>query len=403
MRPSKLLTTLALVLGLALPFAGSAEDAPGVFKIPGTETTIKFNGFAETTLFYQFSGGAAQLSSACDYYICPPLIALSGANTPAQTAMTSAYSRFGVQTTTPSPAGAVGTRFEVDAAKGYQLIGQTDTHSSFIRIRHAYGTLGDWLLVGQTWTTFADLAVFPDQQDENPVFNLAALRAPMIRLSTSNGPVKFALALEDPYATSIKGAYWNVPDIIGRVDYSGSFGSLSARAVAKQYKNNLANTFGFGGAVGAAIKVGSDTLVLDAAGGPGIGSYIYGSTLGPVPEDAVQTLTDIKLWTVVGGSVGYTHVWTPAVRSNLMASAVWTKGDNDIKAAVDAAAVLAGANGVPYNSANKNVYSAGFNTYYTVAKNFWVGAEFWYNRRHTFGGQHGDEFRGEATAHFDFL
>jgi hypothetical protein len=397
-----------LTLALAAPLAAGAQEAPGAFKVPGTETTIKFNGFAETTLFYQFSGGAERLASACDYYLCSPSIALKGASTPPQTAMTIAYSRFGVQTTTPSDVGAVGARFEVDAAKGYQLIGVSDTHSSSIRIRHAYGTVGDWFLMGQTWSTFADLNTFPDQIDENPFFNLAALRAPMIRVTAPAGPVKVSLALEDPYNTSsgVPSPFWNIPDVIARVDVASGTASFSARAVVKQYKNSTASTAGFGGAVGAAVKLGGDSLVLDASGGPGIGTYIYGSTLqldlptgAPSGEDAVlnPVTNSIKLWQVYGASVGYEHAWSAKVRSNLMGSGIWTVDDSAVKNAVEA--VLPGS----YAAYNKAIYAAGLNTIWAPAKTFWLGAEFYYNYRKTFGGAHGDEVRGEVVGHFNFL
>ncbi|BDG09817.1 DcaP family trimeric outer membrane transporter [Anaeromyxobacter paludicola] len=404
MTRTKLIATFA-AFGLALSGAARAED-PGAFKIPGTDTTLKFNGFAEAAVMYELSGGYHDLQTACDYFLCPNGIALDGQKTNApQAALTVAYSRFGLQSTTPSSIGAIGMRFELDAAKGYQLAGASDTHSATLRVRHAYGTVGDWLLIGQTWSTFADLNAFPDQMDENPVTNLAALRAPMIRLTAPTGPVKLTLALEDPYYTSLSNKanvtaygnpYWTVPDIIGRVDVPFSMGSFSVRGVAKQYKNDVASKFGFGGAVGAAFNIGGDALVLDVSGGPGIGTYIYGTTLD-APEDVVVAGTDMKLWTVVGASLGFTHNWTPQVASNLIGSGTWTKDDSDVKAAVEAAS--AGS----YGGFNKSVYTAGFNTRYSPAKSFWVGAEFYYNRRETFSGAKGEEWRGELVSHFNLF
>jgi len=393
---------------LALPLASAAEDVSGAFHIPGVETDIRFTGFAETTLFYEFSGGAALLSRACDYYLCPTNIALQGQTTYLQTALAAAYSRFGVETTTPSPIGAVGTRFEVDAAGGYQLIGETDTHSAMIRIRHAYGTIGEWFLMGQTWSTFADLNTFPDQMDENPVANLAALRGPMIRFTIPAGLLKVSLALEDPYFTSLVDntvgptyPIWNVPDVIARLDLPVGPATLSLRGVAKQYKTESASAMGFGGAAGAAVPLGRDTLVLDVSGGPGIGTYVYGTTLG-LPEDAVEETSTrtLKLWTVLGASAGYTHVWSPHVRSNLMASAIWTKDDSGVAAAVNS---NAGTTGPLYGSFNRSVYTVGANTYWSPSRTFWVGAEFYYNYRDTFSSVNGQEFRGEFVSHFNFF
>jgi hypothetical protein len=402
-----------LVAAAAVTFAVptfAAEEA-GAFKVPGTETTLKFNGFAETALFYQFQGGFEFLYTGCDYYICPSAIALSGQHVNNwQAAMTVAYTRFGVQSSTPTPVGVVGTRIEIDAAKGYQLEGQTFTHSSSIRIRHGYGTVGETFLMGQTWSTFADLNTFPDQMDENPFFNLAALRAPMIRVGFPVGGAKLTFALEDPYFTSFnattlaKGAptntsaFWNVPDFIGRLDFVTGPASLSLRGVVKQYRTQTASTAGGGGAVGAAVKLGEDTLVLDVSGGPGIGTYIYGATISPaggLPQDAMQIGTSIKTWKVVGASAGFTHVWTPVVRSNLMVSGIWTSSNSDIQNAP--------GNAAAYNLSNKQVYSVGVNTYWQPAKIFWIGLEGYYNERKNFADQHGEEWRAELVGHFNLL
>jgi len=402
-----------LVAATAVTFAVptfAAEEA-GAFKVPGTETTLKFNGFAETALFYQFQGGFEFLYTGCDYYICPSAIALKGEHVNNwQTAMTVAYSRFGVQSSTPTPVGVAGTRFEVDAAKGYQLEGQTFTHSSFIRIRHAYGTVGDTFLMGQTWSTFADLNTFPDQMDENPFFNLAALRAPMIRVGFPVGGAKLTFALEDAYFTSLTGnkppeqAFWNVPDFIARLDFGSGPASLSLRGVVKQYRTQSASTAGGGGAVGAAIKFGNDTLVADVSGGPGIGTYVYGATINPtggLAQDAFQTNANtITTWKVWGASAGYTHVWTPAVRSNLMASGIWTSSNSDIQNAVIAGPAAGRA---AYDLSNKQVYSVGVNTYWQPAKIFWIGLEGYYNYRKNFADAHGDEWRAELVGHFNLL
>ena len=38
------------------------------------------------------------------------------------------------------------------------------SNSNGLRVRHAYGTLGG-LLAGQTWTTFSDVAAYPETVD----------------------------------------------------------------------------------------------------------------------------------------------------------------------------------------------------------------------------------------------
>ncbi len=380
-------------LAVALPFAAAAEEAPGWFKIPGTDSTIKFNGFAEMTYFYEFAG-QTDLATAGEFYSNPGFILLDNSpgtkQAPNSLGFQAVYSRFGFTTNTPSSVGNIGVRVEGDFNHNVQLAGGTFTNKGDLRVRHAYGTVGDFILLGQTWSTFADLGTFPDQQDENPVNNLAPLRAPMVRLTFPAGPAKISLAAENPYAItgSVPGNYWNIPDFIARLEFSAAgIGNFSVRGVTRQFKNAAHSAQGFGGAVGAAFNFGGDSLVLDGSVGMGMGPYLGAGAFG----DAVDTGTDIKLATTYGASIGYTHVWNPKFRSNLIASYVGTADNDDTRA----------AQAVSVN--NKYVVSGVVNTYWSVAKNFWVGAEFWYNMRKTFGEQLGHEARGEITTHFDFM
>ncbi len=410
-----------MALGLAIPFAGSAEDAPGWFKVPGIDTQIKFNGFAETAFAYELLG-QQDFANNGEIYNNAPAILLDKDprkfQAPNYAGAESFYSRFGFNTKTPSGVGEIGVRIEGDFNHNLQLTGASFTHKGDLRVRHAYGTVGGWLLIGQSWSTFADLATFIDQQDENPPQNQAAIRAPQIRVTAPLGPVKVSVAAEDPYATNLGlGASpfagglttgktkWEYPDFIARIDIPTPMASLSLRGVTKQFKTAEASATGaqrsvsaqaFGGAVGAAVKVGGDTLVLDGSAGTGLGAYQYGTVLGPVPEDAIATPTDVKLFTSFGASAGYTHVWSPQFRSNIAGSAIWVKDDVDVRTAAAAATVN-------YGAANQRVLSGLANTYWTFARNAWVGAEFWYNYRKTFGGDIGHESRLLATAHFDFM
>jgi hypothetical protein len=400
------LATMALVVGLAMPYGANADDPPGTFKIPGTETTLKFNGFAEASFVYDLSG-----DNAGEVYLNSPSIALDGqpTNTPSFKSAV-AYTRFGAQSMTPSSAGTVGFRFEGDFAFtsgsiGYNAVtgpGSSFTHSTPFRVRHAYSTLGEWLLIGQTWSTFADLNAFPDQQDENPVYNLAPLRAPMVRVGFPAGPAKVTLAVEDPYAQSVS-TYHSIPDFIARLDVPTGAGSFSVRGVTKQFKNSTQSAQGFGAAIGTAIKLSGDTLVIDVSGGTGMGAYQAATVAGPVAEDAIGSGTDVKLWNTAGASVGYTHVWCPQLRSNLIGSGFWAQNSSDVRNAVDAAAAAAGSTSPPFANANQEVLTGMFNTYWSFAKNFWVGAEYALSHRKNFGGQSGNEHRVELTSHVDLF
>ncbi len=396
-----------VALAVALPFGAAAEEAPGWFKIPGTDSSIKFNGFAEMTYVYDLVGETL-LANAGEVYNNPAVIELDnnapGSPTklsPNSLGFTAVYSRFGFNTKTPSSVGEIGTRIEGDfnSYAGQNLQGATYTYRSYFRIRHAYGTMGDYLLLGQTWTNFADLNTFADIQDENPQVNYAALRAPMVRVTLPAGPTQISLAAESPY--KVTGAfaaplYWTIPDFTAKLFVPMAWGSFSIRGMTRQFKTTEVSKQGFGGAAGAAVKVGGDTLLVDAVVGAGLGPYAAGASA----PDAVQTsLTNAELVTSYGGTAAYTHVWSPQFRSNLMLTGYWVSGNDTIKAAVPAAT---------YAAYNKAIYTAGVNTFWSIAKNFWVGAELYYNVRQTFEdaagrSAYGHESRAELTSHFDFM
>src|SRR5262245_53646236 len=65
-------------------------------------------------------------------------------------------SRFGVKSSTPTDLGALKTQFE------FELFGTgVDAGQTTFRLRHAYAELGQWG-VGQTWSPFMDIDVFPN-------------------------------------------------------------------------------------------------------------------------------------------------------------------------------------------------------------------------------------------------
>lgn len=394
-----------LAVALAAPVATRAQDA-GSFKIPGTDTTLRFNAFAEMGLVYVLSGA----SNTAEFYQTAAEVTLdsSAPDPKLQTrGFGVAYTRFGLSSNTPSKVGAIGMRIEGDFGLSSALTaGQTFTNSKSFRVRHAYGTVGDWLLLGQTWSTFADLATYADQADEFPTVNLAALRAPMVRLTLPAGPAKIQIAAENPYASLANAAptRFTLPDLIGRVDFGAGPAALSVRGVVRQYitddpsaaGDTELSAYGFGGAVGAALKFGGDTLALDASYGSAFGVYQYGNYgTGDFVVVTAGGTSKVEKWKTLGLSAGFTHVWNGEFRSNLIGSLLSASGSDTLE------------NGNP--GANKQVIGIAANTIYSFAKNAWVGVEVWYNSRTTFAtatpaqDNKGSEFRVLGTTHFDLF
>lgn len=383
------IAAFALAFALVAPFAAAAEDAPGVFKIPGTDSTIKFNGYVQLDTTLDFSARVNDIENNDWATILP---ALDPDNTGAakrkkpQLYMTARTSRFSIVTNTPTKMGAIGVRLEGDfnGPNGFQS--ETFTNSVLFRLRHAYGTVGGFL-AGQTWSTFLDLGAAPETVDFNGPGTLALVRNPMLRYSFDLAPgMSLALAAENTrgsqFADEVR--FQSLPDFHAAFTYSGKWGHLSLRGVTQRYNRVAASATdpsgiadvsaksyqSIAGSLSGSVKIGADTLVASVSGGPGIGRYLLNALFmaGAVGADAQG---DLKGWNVIGYHVGYTHVWGPELRSNLVWSQTFVQ---DLKP-LDVAAG---------NNIQKDAMQAFVNTFWSFAKNAEFGIEYAYGQSKSF-------------------
>jgi hypothetical protein len=410
--------TMLLVLGLALPFAAAAADAaPGMMQIPGTDTMIKIYGYVQLDATFDFSGRDPNVEGN-DWAVHIANVPLDnsgeGKAKKNQLYLTARTSRFGFQTVTPTKIGDVGVKLEGDFNAANLESGQTFTNSVLFRLRHAYGTVGG-LLVGQTWSNFLDLNSYPDTVDFNGPGSIALIRQPMIKY-TFNLAEGFTLSLAAENAPGTDGNDYAGADNITRVqtfpDFSanfgasGSWGSASLRGVTLNNKRvpTLANGSidpngssyskqGFGGAVSGAFKIMGDTLVAHAVYGAGLGRYIF--NVGLSTGQVVDTGSDLVNIEAFAYHVGFTHVWNPEFRSNLVWSQTFIMNPK--------------VNGVEVfdNSVNKTMSQAFVNTFWTFAKNAEFGIEYGWGQRKTFnvgaGEQTGTQNRITSTFHYNFF
>ena len=410
---NRLKIAIAALFLAALPLAASAEDAPGVFKIPGTESTIKFNGYVQLDMTEDLSGRVGDIENNDWATILP---GLDPDNTGAakrkkpQLYMTARTSRFSIVTSTPSKVGNIGVRLEGDfnGPNGFQS--ETFTNSVLFRLRHAYGTVGG-LLVGQTWSTFLDLGAAPDTVDFNGPGTLALVRNPMIRYSFDLAPgMSLALAAENTRGSQFadETRFQSLPDFHAAFTYAGSWGHLSLRGVTQRY-NRVATSAtdpsgiadvspksyqSIAGSLSGSAKVGGDTLVASVSGGPGIGRYLLNALFmaGSVAADAQG---DLKGWNVIGYHVGYTHVWNPEFRS----TAVWSQTFVQDLKPLDVAA---------NNGVQKDAMQAFVNTFWSFAKNAEFGIEYAYGQSKSFSTATSPELkrvqnRVNASFHYNFF
>jgi hypothetical protein len=412
MKRLSLVAAALLVAALALPLAASAEDAPGVFKVPGTDSTIKFYGYVQLDATVDFGGRPTDIENWDWATILPGVPAddsSAGKRNP-QTYLTARTSRFGIQTNTPSAYGNVGVKLEGDfnGPNGFQS--ETYTNSVVFRLRHAYGTFGG-LLVGQTWTTFIDLGAAPDTVDFNGPGTLALVRNPMIRYTFGLAEgMSLALALENNRGlqygnddtSNAPVRFQSIPDVHANFTYNAKWGHLSLRGVAQNYTRQInpatpdptnKSELSVAGALSGSVKFGGDTLVAQVAGGPGIGRYFFNAA--NTPFVTVDGNDELQLWTAYGYHLGFTHVWSPAMRSSL----VWSQSFIE-DAKIDGAA--AG------NGQQKEFMQAFVNTFFTLTKTVEFGVEYEYGQWKSFSTAASPELKGTqnritGTFHYNFF
>lgn len=368
----------------------TAGDLPGSFKVPGTDTSLKIYGYVQADATYDLKGTFSDRESNdwASFISAQPLDKTADGKRKNQLYATARTSRIGLETSTPTESGNLHTKIEADFNAPNDYSGETLTNSQLFRLRHAYGELGNFL-VGQTWSNFADLGSYVDSVDYNGPGTVPFVRQAQVRYTLPlNAGTKLALSIENPQAVAQNSpattSFDRTPDFVANLTTTGNWGHFSVRGVAQQYRNDAHTKQGWGLGAGGSLKFGQDTLVAQINGGNGIGRY----TLNSVGQRAVDDGNEIHLWKAVGGHVGYTHVWSPTVRSNLIGAYTKFSGDNYLEGLTDV---------------NKKITEAFVNIFWTVAKNTDVGLEYAYGKRTTFAGDDGTQSRINATVRYNLF
>jgi hypothetical protein len=191
------------------------------------------------------------------------------------------------------------------------------------RLRHAYGETGS-LLVGQTWTTFTDVAAAPATLDfEGSVSNVNRRQA-QIRWTQDvlHEDLTLALAAENPSSivvppTGITRESMNPsPDLVARLRLSKDWGQFQ---VAGLYRLGGFQPTGQRTITNSAWGLNTTATVLlretskfycQVVFGEGIGSY------RGLPDAAPETATTDQLLGLAGWMVGFRQDWTDRLNSN---------------------------------------------------------------------------------------
>ena len=305
-------------------------DKPRTYKLPGTDTSLQFGGYVKGDLIYDVK------SKNLESFV---VSAIPGEGSDADereghVRFHARQSRVWFKSWTPTDLGEVRTHIEGDFEGGNADAGVNETfsNSAFLRLRHAYGTLGG-LLIGQTWTNFMSLHSGPETIDFFGPTGTVFSRQGQIRYTfTPNPGLAVSVSAENPESDGrdtlgnrldpSRGGIGidHLPDFTARVKFSGEVVTVSGAAVVRQIgvddgAGNDDETLGWGlrAGVSANLAGGRGNLVANVHGGDGIGKYMLSSGLGAVLE-ADGDLETVMQWGVI---VGGGWKWTDYVRSSI--------------------------------------------------------------------------------------
>lgn len=291
--------------------------------------------------------------------------------------------RFGLNFKTPTAAGDVGGKLEMD------FFGAA-TRDQF-RIRHGYLTFDKWL-IGQTWSTFIAPEYYPETIDAGTFVGSALLRSPLVRYSDNlTANTSFAISVEDPKytATSDPDNKMRLPALVGRLNHKFANGSmLSARSLVAEKRTNNDDQVAWGVGFGGKYQITPDTLLkADYYHVKGDGRFLLWSNSGYAIDDQ-NNMHSNEFDTV---SFGITHQFTPQIRSTLAYGYMKAKDDNRFAE-------------LQRNSTaqNKELWQGWVNALYNPYKPITLGVEYVYGERETFDGRNGIDNRFNMMASYDF-
>lgn len=312
----------------AAPAAVTAGDFPGSYKLPGTDTSVKIGGFINLSFNHDLDG---YMDPNNYEYFAVPAIPLKGsprAERKGRSFFDARYSRLNFETRTPTRYGPLRTFIETDFYQYRSQGGEYQINDSTNRLRQAYAEFGNFLL-GQTWTTFIDLASLADTLDFGGPSGATTVRQPLIRYTMPVGEGStLALAVENSKTDFLNASGHNAVSLDERPDFVAKFktvqpwGQFYLSGVQRQLRLHDDTTDkditrnGWGYSLGGILNVGSggDYLHGQINGGRGIGRYM--ADLFNFSDAGTYDGDRLKLSEARGFLVGYAHYWTPSVRSN---------------------------------------------------------------------------------------
>jgi len=352
----------------------SAPPFTGGLIVFGPNVAMKFGGFVKADFIYDFNP-----IDSTDSFITTSI----PVGAPPRT-----NSRFHARQSRLS--------FDTRWLSGEQVVriyveGDFFSEDNQFRLRHAFGESGS-LLVGQTWTTFSDVAAAPATLDfEGSVSNVNRRQAQARWTHTIfHEDLKLALAVEDTQfnieaPTGITGESRSPsPDFVGhlRLDRGRAQFQVASlfRIVGFQPTGQAVITKSAWGLnfTGVFLATDSTKVYSQILFGEGIGSY------RDLPDAAPTAANQAGLLPMFGWMVGVTHDWNESLSSN------FTYAQNDLGTTAFQAPA----------DVDQTTYLAA-NLIWSPLERVKVGVEYLHGTRQNVNGAMGAAHRLQASVIFD--
>jgi hypothetical protein len=295
-----------------------------------------------------------------------------------------------------------------------------DEGQTTLRVRHAWATYKN-LGMGQTWSNFMDIDIFPNTIDYWGPTGMVFYRNQQARYSLPMGDNEFSISVEDPAtaltvgrfrdtgncdipdappdcdsvdstAADIFQSYNDLPDLTARYRRNGDSGHFQVAGIVRKLgyerldNGNKDEEIGWGINTSAGINTwGRDKLKLQVVYGEGIGNYMNDGGIDLAPDSADIARAGAETVPILGISTYYDHYWS----DRWSTSVGWSMIDLDT------------SDGQGPEEFEKGQI-AQINLLHYPADHVLLGTEFIWGQREDIDGSTGSDYRIQFSLKVDF-
>jgi len=379
----------------------TAGSTLGSFRLPDSSTSIKLGGYVKFDAVY--SDITQGVDAVANQQTVDTAIPVGPTGTPAgnktgELSLHARQTRLNLTTSTPTSYGNMTTFIEGDffGADGNESV----TNSNGFRIRHAYGTLGNFL-AGQYWTNFFDENTYAETVEFGGPVGEIFIRQAQARWTQPFASGEWSASLENPEslfavsgspltagsATTFRSDRDHYPDITGRLKWKNEIGTFNAAFMARNIRIDSATAgdakWGEAISLTEVVPIGNDDLRANVNVGNAIGRY---QLSGFFPDGYVDATGKVRLARAKSAYAAYRHFWSPTLRSSLILSASGTDTPG----------------GGTFDGFNKSARSAHVNLIFSPVPRINLGAELIGEKRTVVDGDFGILHRVQFAAQFLF-